>query len=92
MTIDEYKAIRDAHVGQWMKILRVLDAAGLDGRAELDALERLDRERTKAVGSLSWDDFMTVDAEWRAEADAILANGRRLRAESSTPLVPPEGR
>ena len=83
MTIDEYKAIRDAHVEQWMKLLRVLDAAGLDGRAELDTLERLDRERAKAVGALSWDDFMTVDAEWRAEADAILAKGRHDVADSA---------
>ena len=91
MTIDEYKAIRDAHVEQWMKLYRALNAAGLDGTAELDALERMGRERTAALESLSWDDFMTVQAEWRATADAILAKDRHV-VVACAPLVPSEGR
>lgn len=86
-TIDEYNAARAANGEQRLKIMRVLDAAGLSGYREIEELAERGYAVDRVWRNLSHDDRMAVLDEERRERDALLARLDAAKGPVGSPLV-----
>lgn len=86
MTIDEYKAARVANGEQRLKIMRVLDAAGLNGYHEVEELARCGYAVDSAFRELDHEGRMTVLTQEREERTALLA---KLKADDARRAATP---
>lgn len=72
MTLEQYKAIRDAHHERFMEVAKLLDAAGHDGVRILRGLRDAIHADDFAAQQLPLDDFLALLREEREERGRVL--------------------